>query len=188
MASIYLDVNHYKDDQGVERIDIVQTLTGGMSGTTENRTLDWTEREHEDHLFGPVLSKSRRAALDEIEREWLKKDWLNESFVDGQIINTTAKSNTAKSGKTWLSEQVNIPARLERFDVSLTSASQVWGLEQVNGEKRYTRHVYFEGPKGEVITVRLVYDYRKSRRKSHCELRSFHPGQRVPGELLLHCI
>ena len=32
----------------------------------------------------------------------------------------------------------------------------------MNGEKRYTRHVYFEGPAGEVITIRLVYDYRKS--------------------------
>ncbi len=44
-----------------------------------------------------------------------------------------------------------------------TDGLQVWGFETVNGEKRYARHVYFEGPKGEVVTIRLVYDYRESR-------------------------
>ena len=106
MATIYLDVKHYKDDNGVEHIDIDQTLSGGISGTSEYRILDWDEREHEDHVFGPVLSKSRRVKLSDIERDWLKKDWLDESLEDGYIINTAAKSNTAKSGKSWSSEQV----------------------------------------------------------------------------------
>ena len=108
MATIYLDVRHYTDDTGVEHIDIDQTLTGGISGTSEYRILDWTEREHEDHVFGAVLSKSRRVTLDELLRDWLKKDWLDESLVEGKIINTTAKSNTAKSGRTWSSEQVSV--------------------------------------------------------------------------------
>ncbi|RPD64978.1 hypothetical protein L226DRAFT_541575 [Lentinus tigrinus ALCF2SS1-7] len=144
MATLYLDVKHYKEDDGIEHIDVAQTITGGIKGTNEHRILDWTEREHEDHIFGAVLSKSRRVTLDDVEREWLKRDWLDESFADGHIIYTCAKSDTAKSGRTWSSEQV-------------------WGFETVNGEKRYTRHVYFEGPASEIITIRLVYDYREFR-------------------------
>lgn len=42
IATITLDVKQYRDDEGVEHIDIEQTATGGVKGTTENRTLDWT--------------------------------------------------------------------------------------------------------------------------------------------------
>lgn len=105
MATIYLSVKHFTED-GAEHIDIEQTLTGGIKGTNEHRILDWTERSHEDHVFGPVLSKSRRVSLDEVDQEWLKKDWLDDSFADGKIIYTCAKSDTEKSGKTWSSEQV----------------------------------------------------------------------------------
>ncbi len=107
MATLYLDIKHFKDDSGIEHIDIDQTITGGIKGTNEHRILDWTERPHEDHVFGPVLSKSRRVTLDDVEREWLKKDWLEESFADGHIIYTCAKSDSAKSGTTWSSEQVS---------------------------------------------------------------------------------
>jgi hypothetical protein len=34
-------------------------------------------------------------------------------------------------------------------------------MENVGDERRYTRHVYFTGPKDEIIRARLVYDYRK---------------------------
>ncbi|KAI0756596.1 hypothetical protein C8Q80DRAFT_1091240 [Daedaleopsis nitida] len=143
MATLYLAIKHFTED-GIEHVDIEQTITGGIKGTNEHRILDWTERTHEDHVFGPVFSKSRRVSLDEVEKEWLKKDWsLAESLVDGKIIYTTAKSDTSKSGKTW-------------------STEQVWGFEQVNGEKRYTRHVFFVGPKDEIVTIRLVYDYGES--------------------------
>jgi hypothetical protein len=37
--------------------------------------------------------------------------------------------------------------------------SQTWGFEVVEGQQRYTRHVLFTGPKGEVIKARMTYDY-----------------------------
>jgi hypothetical protein len=37
---------------GTEHIDIAQTLTGGIKGTTELRTLDWQERQHSDESHG----------------------------------------------------------------------------------------------------------------------------------------
>lgn len=54
LATITLDVKHTKDDAGVEHINIDQTLTGGIPGTSENRILDWEERHKEDGIFGFV--------------------------------------------------------------------------------------------------------------------------------------
>lgn len=107
LATLYLSVKHYRDDGGVEHIDIDQTLTGGIKATNEYRTLDWVEREHEDTIFGSVVSKSRRVSLDEIEQDFLKKDWLDASFDEGKVINSVAASNTAKSNTTWTATQVS---------------------------------------------------------------------------------
>ncbi|KAI9513039.1 hypothetical protein F5148DRAFT_1145635 [Russula earlei] len=138
LATITLYVQHYKDDDGVERIDIDQRLTGGIPGTAENRILDWTFREHEDHLFGAVLGKSRRAKLDQVENEFLKNGWLPDTEEHG-VINSYVKSDTPKSGTTWIAEQI-------------------WGFEEINGERRYVRHIDFIGPENEHLQARLVYD------------------------------
>jgi hypothetical protein len=112
MSIITLYVRHYKGDDGVERIDIDQTLTG-IPGTSENRTLDWTFREHDDYLFGPVRGKSRRANVDEIENEFLRKGWLPDTVQDG-VIDSYVESDTPKSHTSWIAEQVRqtFPIRL----------------------------------------------------------------------------
>ena len=107
IATLYLDVRHFTED-GIEQIVIDQTITGGIKGTKEHRRFDWVERPHEDHIFGPVLGKSNRLTLDEIEQDWLKQDWLEESFLDGKIIYTRATSDTEKSGRTWTAQQVGL--------------------------------------------------------------------------------
>lgn len=112
IATLYLDVNHFTED-GIEQIIIDQTITGGIKGTKEHRKFDWVERPHEDHIFGPVLGKSSRFTLDEIEQDWLKQNWLEESFLDGKIIYTRAASDTAKSGKTWSAQQVSQPSAVD---------------------------------------------------------------------------
>ncbi|OBZ78554.1 hypothetical protein A0H81_00975 [Grifola frondosa] len=40
------------------------------------------------------------------------------------------------------------------------SMDQTWGFEEVKGEGRYVRHLFFTGPKSELIEARLVYDYQ----------------------------
>jgi len=144
MASLTLTVKHYRGDDDVEHIDIDQTLTGGIPGTSENRILDWTEREADDRVFGAVVSKTRRLKLEEIKNEYLKKDWLPDTAKHG-AINSYVHSNTPKSGTSW-------------------TAEQIWGFEEVEvepgkKERRYARHVDFIGPKEENIQIRLVYDY-----------------------------
>jgi len=139
-STITLDIRHYKDDDGEEHIDIVQTLSGGIS-STENRTLSWKEREIQDRIFGAVVGKSRRCTTEELNEleEYLTKGWTDDTFQHG-LVQTWSKSDTPKSGTTW-------------------TANQAWGMENVGDERRYTRHVYFTGPKDEVIRARMVYDY-----------------------------
>lgn len=104
MSSLTLTISHYTDKDvapPVEHINIDQTLTGGISGSSENRILDWTERRHEDHIFGAVLSKSRRTTLEEIEHEFLKEGWTEDTHKDG-VIHTRAQSEN----NNWVAEQV----------------------------------------------------------------------------------
>jgi hypothetical protein len=38
---------------------------------------------------------------------------------------------------------------------------QIWGFEEVNGERHHVRRIHFIGPKDEHIQARLVYDLRE---------------------------
>ncbi|KAJ3487367.1 hypothetical protein NLI96_g3582 [Meripilus lineatus] len=139
-SNVLLSIDHYSED-GVEKIDIEQSLVGGgAAGGWEYRVLDWQDRPQEDGIFGPVIAKFRRTTLDEITDPFLKEGWTEETQEHG-ILNGSARSNTEKSGISWF-------------------ADQVWGFEIVDGEKRYTRRVVFKGPNEEKICVRLVYDYK----------------------------
>ncbi|KAF8530979.1 hypothetical protein JB92DRAFT_3105728 [Gautieria morchelliformis] len=138
LATVTLHVNHYKDDSGVEHIDIKQTLTGGIEGTQENRTLDWAQRSHEDRVFGPVFGKSRRLPVADIDNVFLKTGWLPDTVEHG-TINAYTISDTAKSGREWV-------------------ADQIWGFEEVNGERRYVRHVNFTaGEENIQFQPQLIY-------------------------------
>lgn len=111
-GTITLHVKHYRvdseeGDKKIEKIDIEQTITGGIPGTTENRTLTWTERENEDHLFGSVIGKSRRIKAEELEEEWLKTGWTDDTYEHG-LVQAYAESNTPKSGTTWVGNQVSV--------------------------------------------------------------------------------
>ncbi|TFY71494.1 hypothetical protein EVG20_g1521 [Dentipellis fragilis] len=139
LATITLSVKHYKDDDGKEHIDIGTTLTGGIKGTTENRTLDWDRRTHEDHVFGSVIGQSRRVKAEDVESEFLKNGWSQDTVEHG-LINAYGESDTPKSGLSWV-------------------ANQTWGFEEIDGERKYVRHVDFTGTDGEKVQARMVYDY-----------------------------
>ncbi|KAH9937062.1 uncharacterized protein B0H18DRAFT_1112947 [Fomitopsis serialis] len=139
MGTLYLTVRHFTDDAGVEHIDILQSLSG-LSDTDENRALDWVPRSHEDDTFGKVSSRSRRIRVDEVENEWLRTGWTPDTEEHGLVF-TQAESKQEDNGTNWV-------------------ADQTWGFEMINGEKRYVRHVFFQGPNEEKITLRLVYDYQ----------------------------
>jgi hypothetical protein len=105
-STITVKINHYKDDSGVEHIDIDQSLSVG-GGSTEKRTLDWQERENQDRIFGAVVGQSRRTAYGDVADEWLKADWTEDTKEHG-LIDALARSDTPKSKTTWEAHMVSI--------------------------------------------------------------------------------
>ena len=105
-ATITLHINHYKDSQGVEHIDIEQTLTGGITASPELRTLDWTPRKVDHSLFGATIGKSRRIPVADIHDGYLKSGWLPDVSRDG-AIEVYAESDKEKNSHTWKSNMVS---------------------------------------------------------------------------------
>lgn len=114
-------------------MDIVQTASG-LTSTEELRCLDDHPREHTDWLFGTVEGRSRWATLAEIDKEFLKKGWLTTGDDDKFIVN-----RAVNKAKGW-------------------TATQVWGFQDIKGERRHCRNIVIE--KGsESVEIRLVYDF-----------------------------
>lgn len=106
-----------------------------MSTTHEARCLDNVFREHSDWLFGDVKGQSQWVTLDEITDEHLKKGWEIEG--DGKFVRS----------------------HVERVDNSWT-ATQIWGFQVINGERRYCRNIVVKKVKdNKRVELRLVYDY-----------------------------
>ena len=135
LATVTLRVKQYADDKGVVHIDIDQTATGGIKGTTELRQLDWQEGAHEDQIFGKVRGRTRWIKLSEVQDEYLKKGWNKETEEDDVIENYIESV-----GSGW-------------------TAHGVWGFEQLEGKRYHVRHVIIK-KKGEAKRAKLVYDYQ----------------------------
>jgi hypothetical protein len=101
LGYITLAVKHYRND-GVEKIDIDQTITGGFS-TSEGRILDWQDREHEDDLFGAVIGKSKREEVKNVGPEYLKKGWTEDTIEHGVIY-----SHVLCEKPKWTAIQVSV--------------------------------------------------------------------------------
>lgn len=133
LASVTLHIKEYEKD-GVTHIDIQQTATGGVKGTTEERHLDWVTGEHTDHVFGKVRGQSRWTKVADLPDEFLKTNWLPES-LEGEVIESSVES----VGGGW-------------------TANQIWGFQENGGKRMYARNVTVT--KGsETKTGRLFYDY-----------------------------
>ncbi len=130
------------------QINIDQTVTGGLKGTTEKRTLDWQWRGHSDWLFGTLQGRSRYTTLKELGEEgkgkgvveedarFLVEGWAEES-EKGEVM----ESFVDNEGSGW-------------------TGWQVWGFAEVEGGRRFVRRVVVRRKdREEVKRVRLVYDY-----------------------------
>jgi hypothetical protein len=102
-----LYIKHTKDADGVEKIKIDQTLTGGIPGSSEERILAWEEREVNDPTYGAILTKARRVKPSELDVEWLKMNWTADTAENG-VVQIISKSDTPKSGYTWSADQVRL--------------------------------------------------------------------------------
>ncbi|KAJ7854378.1 hypothetical protein B0H13DRAFT_2579056 [Mycena leptocephala] len=106
--TVTLSIKHYKNEEGIEKIDIDQ----------------------------------RRCKVSELHDEFLKENWTVDTLENG--VQSYVVSDTAKSKKTWI-------------------ANQTWGIQDINGERRYVRNVKFGTRPGEDIEALLVYGYAQLR-------------------------
>jgi len=141
MFTLTLVVKHYTDDAGIEHIDIGQTLSGGIPGTSEDRILNWEEQSENDDVFGAVIAQSKRIKVEEAENEFLKSGWTDDTVEDGTVL-AVVWSDPENNPLTW-------------------RADMTWGFEVLNGERRYARHVKFTSSdkKGGPIFKHVYYDY-----------------------------
>jgi len=140
LATVTLHTKQYTTEDGHTHIDIEQTATGGIKGTTELRELDWQEREHEDHVFGKLKGRSRWLGLDGVEDPFLKDGWLEgDEEVSGPAGEKHIESWVANEEKGW-------------------TADQIWGFAIIDGKRYYVRRVVVT--KGDtVLKARLVYNW-----------------------------
>jgi len=146
MATVTLHVKQY-DEDGKTHIDIDQTATGGIKGTTELRTLNWEPKSHKDDLFGSLTGKSRWSSqppdfpgLDEAHINWLQEGWLDDGEEAGPNGEKRIESYSASDDNGWV-------------------ADQIWGFAEVEGKRFYVRRVVIK--KGDkVLKIRMVYDWQ----------------------------
>ncbi|KAF9892012.1 hypothetical protein FE257_002976 [Aspergillus nanangensis] len=172
LAYVTVEIKQYPDetDNKIMHIDIKQFVTGGIEGTTENRTTDKVKREHQDHIFGRVegtseLFRGSKGADGKVrpnfefstpgDNEKAKK-FLNgeilkdDSECDGFVVEDLGEELGQGEG-LWLQSYV----------VSLDSAwtaEQIWGFEVINGERYYTRRIAVQN-NGAYEFGRFVYSF-----------------------------
>jgi hypothetical protein len=93
----------------------------------------------------------------------LKQNWTADTIEHG-VVQSYVESDTPQSSTTWIANQVFYPVSARSF----AHIYQAWGIQEINGERRYARNVKFTGPKGEDIEALLVYDYGKSVCEPYC--------------------
>ncbi|KAK4157819.1 hypothetical protein C8A00DRAFT_39827 [Chaetomidium leptoderma] len=151
MATVTLDVKQFvappsppadPADPPATHIEIEQTGTGGMKGSTEKRCLDYTFREHSDWLFGHVKGQTKWVTAADITDDFLKSggDWLEGDEEKG-----------GPAGET------HILSHVESLDAGWT-ATMIWGFKLIEGVRKYVRNVVIA--KGaERVELQLVYDW-----------------------------
>jgi hypothetical protein len=146
LATVTLHVKEYVDTKGTTHIDIEQTATGGIQGTTELRTLDWSETVHEDHIFGKLTSRNRWVSdLSTCEsgsggtlHPYLSEGWLEEKVgPNGESFMQNWVENKEKG---WTSEMI-------------------WGFTTREGSRYMTRKIHVKrGEKS--LNLTLAYGWK----------------------------
>lgn len=101
-ATITVFMKHTKNDNGPECINISQAVSGRDPTAPEDRILDWAERTTEITLFGPCVTKAKRASVEEFDEDYLKEGWTTDTLENGCIL-----VHLCSQGKhAWSTKQV----------------------------------------------------------------------------------
>lgn len=115
-----------------------------IKGTQESRCLDGLLRSHVDHIFGHVEGISKYIERSEVNDADLEKNWGPEDEERAGPENKAHMLSFVRNldeGKGW-------------------EATQIWGFQVVDGERRYCRNIRLTKPGEKTLYTRLVYDYK----------------------------
>lgn len=146
-----LTVKEYQDAQSTYHIDIT-SVAMGVTSTQENRTLDWTERDHQDRVFGKVKGKSRLFKKEEFEMIGGESNEEEAAFLRGEKLKDGSSSQFI--------EEDSVQSFVQNQDPGYGwSAEQIWNFEEIEGKRYYTRRVIGRKAGEASQLIRLVYDY-----------------------------
>jgi hypothetical protein len=144
-ATVTLNIKQYFDDDDATHIDIVQTPTGGIEGSTELRTINGTDLQHFDTTYGHVISNNRWINFADVEGidSFLTEGWEDQIFGEAP----------GPDGKHHI---YNIISSEEKG----WNGVMVWGFAVVEGKRHYVRRLFMKNGYT-VLKTRFVYDWQK---------------------------
>ncbi|KAL3463334.1 hypothetical protein BJX64DRAFT_287587 [Aspergillus heterothallicus] len=186
-SPIHLTLTQYTEsdskDQKQVHLDLVQRTAGTLSlGVIEDqRVLDWVEREHEDFVFGKVLTRSQfvdgRPGNGEGDAGIMRPDIETHVNVEGgneqqEMVRRFLRGEIGADGERtegFLVEDQDSEEEarskgkglcvhtLEINEKSAWTAETVWGFEMVKGERYLTSRVVAVNGKGKYQLGRMVF-------------------------------
>ncbi|KAJ6067885.1 uncharacterized protein N7446_004922 [Penicillium canescens] len=155
-----IDINIDAHPEPVKVIDVLQTTTGNLAGTNEVRTMNWALQKHKDYIFGTVKSWSRfiDGARDmkgnmrpDVEVQTEVTDNSITKFLRGEIlpdgITRCEGFLVEPGGGDGFSRGCWVQTFARGVDTGWT-AEQIWGFENINGKRYYTRRVVIANVEG----------------------------------------
>ncbi|KAL2843562.1 hypothetical protein BJX68DRAFT_154849 [Aspergillus pseudodeflectus] len=144
-------------------ITMRQTLTGGIPGSTEERYMDWVERERSNHIYGDTQSRSRLIKGVRDAEGAVRPDVEIQSKPGNDAIEEEVKKFLS-AGVPHLGSQENDDLSdlyihdFGRNEKAGWTAEQIWGLEVIDSQQYLTRRVAVVREDGYEL-ARLVYKF-----------------------------
>ncbi|KAJ5768951.1 hypothetical protein N7520_003510 [Penicillium odoratum] len=147
LATVYLDISIYDTEcsetsASSMNIDVLQTATGGLAGTTERRRLDWKMQIHTDYIFGELSCWSQLVGGARDEEGNMRPEFVVQKRVNDERVVEFLKGVTMHDG-----------TRSDGFMIDMKSAE----IKRTGSWCYHTRRIVVDDCKGHYKMVRLVY-------------------------------
>lgn len=165
-GTISLAIDHFKDREGLEHLDVDVSGSGDVQRNREEHVLDWNAHTIRNPVYGPIKSKSRRIKLLSMRGLKLCKmirqsdGWAADAVENG-VIEVHTECVGPDSRKSWTCDEVS-ENRRHNFQLRVLvwlNDHQIWGITDIGGERRFVRHSRFTCPMANPVFTRMTYDY-----------------------------
>ncbi|KAL3443571.1 hypothetical protein BJX65DRAFT_311729 [Aspergillus insuetus] len=133
----------HESQADVNRLDIEQTLSAVLPGSTETRILNWTERKQKDPLFGILRGRSRLVGgtrdddgivRPAIEIESTLTDEKAKSVIRDFLRDFTTAASHDNLSDLYMHDYV-------RSEKAGWTVEQTWGISSVDSQEALVRRV-----------------------------------------------